>query len=145
MAGRPRSSRSVPASSHRREGAALATFAGELLGLLHDDGPMGQRELGETMGIDPSILVTMLNPLEESGFVTRRRDAADRRRHTVLRTAGKKQLTKAARAQREAEDVVFAGLDDEQREQLRQLLLRLRDSITTAESPPAAQADDSPH
>src|SRR5687767_4392392 len=55
----------------------------QLLGLLHDHGPMGQRELGETMGIDPSILVTMLNPLEEGGFLTRRRDAADRRRHAV--------------------------------------------------------------
>src|SRR5687767_10087628 len=58
----------------------------QLLGLLHDHGPMGQRELGETMGIDPSILVTMLNPLEESGYLTRRRDSADRRRHTVVLT-----------------------------------------------------------
>jgi DNA-binding MarR family transcriptional regulator len=129
-------------AAHTAVGLSPRQF--QLLGLLHDDGPMGQRELGETMGIDPSILVTMLNPLEESGFVTRRRDAADRRRHTVLLTnAGKKQLTKAARAQHEAEDVVFAGLDDEQREQLRQLLLRLRDSLATAEPPPSAQADDS--
>ena len=114
-------------AAHTAVGLSPRQF--QLLGLLEDDGPMGQRELGETIGIDPSILVTMLNPLEESGFVTRRRDPADRRRHTVvLTTAGKKQLTKAARAQRDAEDVLFAGLDDEQREQLRQLLLRLRDS-----------------
>jgi DNA-binding MarR family transcriptional regulator len=129
-------------AAHTAVGLSPRQF--QLLGLLHDDGPMGQRELGETMGIDPSILVTMLNPLEESGFVTRRRDAADRRRHTVLiTTAGRKHLTKAARAQREAEDVVFAGFDDEQREHLRQLLLRLRDSITTAEPQPSAQADNS--
>ena len=102
-----------------------------LLGLLHDNGPMGQRELGETMGIDPSVLVTMLNPLEERGLVRRRRDTADRRRHIVLLTAaGTKQLTKAARAQREAEDVLFAGLDSDQREQLRQLLVALRASNT---------------
>jgi DNA-binding MarR family transcriptional regulator len=56
------------------------------LGSVPDQGPMGQRELGETMGTDPSILVTMLKPLEESGFVTRRRDTADRRRHIVLLT-----------------------------------------------------------
>lgn len=105
----------------------------QLLALLHDNGPMGQRELGETMGLDPSILVTMLNPLEEAGFVTRRRDAADRRRHIVLLTdAGAKQLTTAARAQREAEDMLFAGLDDDQREQLRQVLLALRQSIPAA-------------
>jgi DNA-binding MarR family transcriptional regulator len=62
-------------AAHTAVGLSLRQF--QLLGLLHDNGSMGQRELGETMGIDPSILVTMLNPLEESGFVTRRRDAAD--------------------------------------------------------------------
>ena len=113
----------------------------QLLGLLHDRGPMGQRELGETMGIDPSILVTMLNPLEESGFVTRRRDAADRRRHIVLLTGtGAKQLTKAARAQRNAEDMLFAGLEDAQREELRRLLLALRQSIA---APPNCGEDPS--
>ena len=106
-------------------------------GLLHDIGPMGQRELGGTMGIDPSILVTMLNPLEERRFVTRRRDAADRRRHIVLLTdAGTRQLTQAARAQQEAEDVLFAGLDNDQREQLRQVLLALRESLEEREESP---------
>ena len=36
----------------------------QLLGLLHDHGAMGHRELGQIMGVDPSILVTLLNPLE---------------------------------------------------------------------------------
>src|SRR5918994_3814897 len=66
-------------AAHTATGLTPRQF--QLLGLLHDEGPMGQRELGEQMGIDPSILVTMLNPLEESGFVTRRRHPADRRRH----------------------------------------------------------------
>src|SRR3954451_22817044 len=56
----------------------------QLLGLLHDRGAMGQRELGETMGVDPSILVTLLNPLEADGFVSRERDPVDRRRHVVM-------------------------------------------------------------
>ncbi len=116
-------------AAHTAVGLSPRQF--QLLGLLHDRGPMGQRELGEGMGIDPSVLVTMLNPLEESGFVTRQRDVADRRRHIVFLTgAGRKQLTKAARAQREAEDVLFAGLDKDRREQLRQLLLALRASIS---------------
>jgi DNA-binding MarR family transcriptional regulator len=116
---------------HTAVGLAPRQF--QLLGLLQDNGPLGQRELGETMRIDPSILVTMLNPLEEGGFVTRRRDAADRRRHIVVLTAaGAKQLTKAARAQREADDVLLAGLGNDQREQLRQLLLTLRESVAAA-------------
>jgi DNA-binding MarR family transcriptional regulator len=123
-------------AAHTAVGLSPRQF--QLLGLLHDSGAMGQRELGEAMGIDPSILVTMLNPLEESGFVMRQRDAADRRRHTVLLTdAGTTQLEKAARAQREAEDALFAGLEHEQREQLRRLLVALRQSI--AEAPDGGQ------
>jgi DNA-binding MarR family transcriptional regulator len=30
---------------------------------------MGQRELGRAMARDPSILVTLLNPLEADGFI----------------------------------------------------------------------------
>jgi DNA-binding MarR family transcriptional regulator len=114
-------------AAHTAVGVTPRQF--QLLGLLHDNGPMSQRDLGETMGIDPSILVTMLNPLEEGGFLARRRDRADRRRHIVLLTdAGVEQLTKAHHAQLAAEDALFAALDDDQREQLRRLLLDLRGS-----------------
>ena len=102
-----------------------------LLGLLHDRGPITQRELGALMDIDPSVLVTLLNPLEAGAYLTRERDPADRRRHVVkLTTAGKRQLDRAAQAQRDAEDELFAGLSDTQREQLRTLLLVLRDQLT---------------
>jgi DNA-binding MarR family transcriptional regulator len=101
----------------------------QLLGLLDDHGPMGQRELGQAMATDPSILVTLLNPLEADGFVARTRDPADRRRHVVtLTAAGRRQLERAAEAQREAEDAIFAGLSADQRDQLRELLVALRDS-----------------
>jgi DNA-binding MarR family transcriptional regulator len=100
----------------------------QLLGLLADHGPMGQRDLGQAMATDPSILVTLLNPLEGDGYVTRNRDAADRRRHVVTLTAkGKRKLDRAAEAQRQAEDTIFAGLSSEQRAQLRDLLIALRD------------------
>src|SRR3954466_2412857 len=99
----------------------------QLLGLL-DDGPMGQRELGQAMSTDPSILVTLLNPLEADGFIARNRDPADRRRHVVTLTdAGRRQLERAAEAQREAEDTLFAALSADQRDQLRVLLMELRD------------------
>jgi len=107
----------------------------QLLGLLHDDGPMGQRELGEAMGVDPSVLVNMLNPLEQAGSVTRERAAVDRRRHIVVLTgAGAKQLASAARSQQEAEDEFFVGFDVDQREQLRQLLVALRLSRSSTDA-----------
>jgi DNA-binding MarR family transcriptional regulator len=101
-----------------------------LLGLLHDRGAMSQSELGQTMGTDPSILVTMLNPLEADGLVARERDPGDRRRHLVtLTAAGERHLRRATEAQREAENALFVGLDDERREQLRRLLLAVQEGL----------------
>jgi DNA-binding MarR family transcriptional regulator len=101
----------------------------QLLGLLQEKGAMGQRELGQALATDPSVLVTLLNPLEAEGFVSRERDPADRRRHVVtLAPAGKRQLERATDAQREFEDVLFAALSAEQRDQLRDLLMALHDS-----------------
>lgn len=106
-----------------------------LLGLLHDHGALAQRELGPRMEVDASILVTMLNPLEADGLIARKRDPGDRRRHLVILTAtGEKRLVAAARAQQQAEDELFTGLDDGQREQLGVLLVALRDSL--ASDPP---------
>jgi DNA-binding MarR family transcriptional regulator len=114
--------------AHTGQNLTLRQF--QLLGLLHEHGEMGQRELGQAMDTDPSILVTMLNPLEAEGLVSRQRDSVDRRRHVVtLTAAGERHLVRAALAQQEAEDSLFAGIDDEQREQLRELLLALSDSL----------------
>jgi DNA-binding MarR family transcriptional regulator len=112
-----------------------------LLGLLHDHGATGQRELGEAMGVDPSVLVTLLNPLEAGGFVSRERDPADRRRHVVtLTAAGRRHFDDATRAQREAEDAMFAALDGDQRRQLEAMLFALRVNLSSGQdeacSPP---------
>src|SRR5215208_5389452 len=102
----------------------------QVLGLLHDHGGLAQGELVKEMGVAPSILVTLLNPLETDGLVTRERDPGDRRRHLVTLTpAGEKQLARASRAQKETEDELFASLDADQREQLRGLLLALSDGL----------------
>ena len=118
----------------------------QLLGLLHDHGGLAQRDLIQEMGVAPSILVTLLNPLEADGLVARERDLADRRRHRVTLTpAGERQLASASRAQKETEEVLFASLDDDQREHLRALLLALRDGLAAnagAEGACAAAAED---
>jgi DNA-binding MarR family transcriptional regulator len=102
----------------------------QILGLLHDHGGLAQRELMQEMDVDPSILVTLLNPLEADGLVTRERDPSDRRRHLVTLTpAGERHLASASRAQKETEEALFASLDDDQREELRVLLVALRDGL----------------
>ena len=114
-----------------------------LLGLLHDHGATGQRELGEAMGVDPSVLVTLLNPLEAGGFVSRERDPADRRRHVVtLTAAGRRHFESATRAQREAEDAMFAALDDDQRQQLEAVLFALRANLSSGQDDACPPPED---
>ena len=72
-----------------------------------------------------------MNPLEAEGLLSRRRDPLDRRRHLVrLTDRGERRLAAAARAQSEAEEELFAGLDEGQREQLRMLLVALKHSLS---------------
>ena len=100
-----------------------------ILDLLDDRGPIGQRELAELMGIDHSVLVNLLNPLEDGKLIKRERDTVDRRRHVVtIAAAGKRRLAQADRAFREAEDVFLAPLSGKERKQLHGLLSRLRDA-----------------
>jgi MarR family transcriptional regulator, lower aerobic nicotinate degradation pathway regulator len=114
-----------------------------LLGLLHDHGATGQRELGEAMGVDPSVLVNLLNPLEAGGLVSRERDPADRRRHVVtLTAAGRRHFDNATRAQREAEDAMFAALDDDQRQQLEAVLVALRANLSSGQDDACPPPED---
>src|ERR671923_1673010 len=102
----------------------------QALGLLRDDGPRAQQALGEAMGVDPSILVTLLNPLEEQGLLTRRRDPADRRRHIVAITkAGQARFDEAERTYDAAQEELLSALGPDQRAQLQALLLELERSL----------------
>ena len=115
----------------------------QILGLLHDHGGLAQRELMQEMNVDPSILVTLLNPLEADGLVSRERDPADRRRHLVtLTAAGERALVSASRAQKETEDALFASLDDNQRDQLRGLLLALSHGLAANADSACTAAED---
>jgi DNA-binding MarR family transcriptional regulator len=89
------------------------------------DGGLPQSELCTSMHLDPNNCVLMLNDLEASGYVERRRDPADRRRHIVEMTAGgRKALAAADRAVESLEDEVLGALAPEEREALRGLLAR---------------------
>ena len=107
-----------------------------ILDLLADRGPVGQRELAELMGIDHSVLVNLLNPLEAERLIKRERDAADRRRHLVsIASAGRRRLAEADQAFRDAEDAFFASLTADEREQLHGMLSRLREATGSPADP----------
>ncbi len=99
----------------------------------HDGGP--QQELAEALCMDANNVVLLLNELEDRGFVVRRRDPADRRRHVVgLTPAGRKALESAEHAQEEIEDEVLQALDAEERTTLWHLLGRALYAAEPAET-----------
>ena len=95
-----------------------------LLNDLRDsEGAMPQQALCGSMHLDPNNLVLMLNEVEKAGFVERRRDPQDRRRHIVeLTPAGKRALETAERGMQSVEDEVLSGLTHKQRIELGKLL-----------------------
>src|SRR5947208_5080264 len=92
-------------------------------------GPTGQQALADRVGVDPTKLVGLLNDLEEKHLVVRRRDPVDRRRHIVEHSpAGEARVESALAAAAAVETELLAGLDDEQRAQLRELLVLAAES-----------------
>ena len=96
-----------------------------LLSYLRWGAPALQQQLCEYLWLDPNNCVLLLNELEDRGYVERRRDPADRRRHVVdLTDEGRAALERAERAQESLGDTMFAALSDKDRATLRSLLSR---------------------
>ncbi len=96
-----------------------------LLSYLSSGAPALQQHLCEALWIDANNCVLLLNELEDLGYIERRRDPADRRRHVVeLTDAGRTALERAERAQETLGDEIFGSLSDEEQATLRSLLSR---------------------
>ncbi len=107
----------------------------------HDGCP--QQDLADAFCMDANNVVLLLNELEQLDYVTRLRDASDRRRHLVqITAAGRAALSDAERAQAAIEDEVLAARDADERRTLRDLLGRALRSVEPddghAHSAPAA-------
>jgi DNA-binding MarR family transcriptional regulator len=96
-----------------------------LLSYLRYGAPALQQQLCEALWLDPNNCVLLLNEMEDMGYVERRRDPTDRRRHVVeLTNEGRKALERAERAQESIGDEMFAALSEDERATLRSLLSR---------------------
>jgi DNA-binding MarR family transcriptional regulator len=108
-------------------GMRLKAYAA--LTYLRDKGAIPQQALGEMCHLDPNNLVLVLNDLETAGYVVRRRDPSDRRRHIVEMTPeGVKAIEAAERGMASIEDDVLASLSSEERATLQSLLARALES-----------------
>jgi DNA-binding MarR family transcriptional regulator len=95
------------------------------LSYLEDSGGAPQQELGDALGMDANMVVLLLNELEDQGFVERRRDPEDRRRHRVQIThQGEVALARTEPARRAIEEEILGALSAEERATLASLLSR---------------------
>jgi DNA-binding MarR family transcriptional regulator len=106
------------------------------LSFLRDYDETTQQALTEGLCIDANYCVLLLNDLESSDYVERRRDPSDRRRHIVKMTpSGRDALHRAEAAQQTLEDEILLTLDVEERAQLSHLLRKALEAHTTTGAP----------
>ncbi|GAB2974854.1 MarR family transcriptional regulator [Amycolatopsis acidiphila] len=99
------------------------------LTLLAERDSMSQQALLEEMGVDASVLVGILNDLEDDGLVSRRRDRADRRRHIVAISArGRKLAERLDESFARVEAELLSGLTADDVATLTSLLGRVKDT-----------------
>jgi DNA-binding MarR family transcriptional regulator len=101
--------------------------AGALRLIASSDG-LSQRQLGEMLGALPSRVVALVDDLERRGLVERQDDPGDRRSYALrLTDKGQQAFRAIRRIAREHEEAICAGLNVQEREQLKTLLERVSD------------------
>ncbi|MEU8624947.1 MarR family winged helix-turn-helix transcriptional regulator [Streptomyces sp. NPDC048669] len=131
-------------ASTRVQGAlrahGLKNNQAHVLMLLADQGATGQQTLVRTLGVDPSVLVAMLNDLESAGLAERRRDPADRRRHIVeISPRGTRLVTDVYASITSVEADLFTALDANEIDVLHDMLIRIN---ATTDGQSCDAADD---
>ena len=110
----------------RLEEAGFDPYHYSVLAILGEGARETQAMIADTLALDPSRLVALLDSLEERELVERQRDPDDRRRHVVTITdAGKQELSRLRTIVKGVEDEFFAPLNAESRKAFHETLQQL--------------------
>jgi DNA-binding MarR family transcriptional regulator len=100
-----------------------------VLVVIDAEGPMSQRALGRRLRIDKSPMVGVVDDLERLGLAERRRSESDRRVQDIhLTDKGRRVLERVIRIADIENETSLSVLDDEERAQLHDLLLRVAEA-----------------
>jgi DNA-binding MarR family transcriptional regulator len=110
----------------RADEAGFELYDYSVLAMLAEGVRETQSTIAQSLDVDPSRMVALLDSLEQRGLIERQRDPQDRRRHVVSITpAGKRELTRVRGVVKKLEGEFFAPLDEAKRAQLYAILVEL--------------------
>ena len=109
---------------------------GKVISILLEHGPISQSQLLEILDIRSSSLSELISKLERNGLISRERNEADRRSFIVSATKEAEDMfSNVENNERGSAEQPFASLENEEKEELRRLLLKIVDSLKDQPKP----------
>jgi DNA-binding MarR family transcriptional regulator len=128
----------------RSKGTGLTRAQWAVLAYVARNEGSSQAALADMLEIEPITLVRLLDKLEAAGLVERRPDPADRRvRRLYLTEATGPLLSQLQDLASETRESALAGLSDSERQQLTDLLMKVRANLSGRDLAKSSEADDS--
>jgi MarR family transcriptional regulator, transcriptional regulator for hemolysin len=132
----------------RSKGTGLTRAQWAVLAYVARNEGSSQAALADMLDIEPITLVRLLDKLEALGLVERRPDPADRRVRRLFLTAATGPLLEQLQAlAAETREAAMVGLTEAERQQLTDLLMKVRGNLTGRDlgvKPPSDAHDATP-
>ncbi|MBV7482647.1 MarR family winged helix-turn-helix transcriptional regulator [Bordetella sp. BOR01] len=101
-----------------------------LLHLSRSAGPMRQKDLAASLGLDSSSVVRLIDALQAAGLVQRKEEDQDRRAKSIVLTArGQATVAQVERVAKEVRDNAMSDIPDAELQRAGRLLARLRAAL----------------
>lgn len=128
----------------RSKGTGLTRAQWAVLAYIARNQGSSQAALADMLEVEPITLVRLLDKLEAAGLVERRPDPNDRRVRRLHLTAATGPLLEQLQGlAAEARETALAGLSDTERQQLTDLLMKVRANLSGRELKPNSSDDHS--